>query len=437
MRIAVIGGGISGIASAHFLRLRHAEVDLFESESNIGGRIGNERLLDKYVDIGGKNVGKHYHHFRSFAEAYGCPKYEYFGINTSQLVNGTIIGLSRDGRKLSNLLNVLYLSGARGLLKLYPQIRTILKNREEGALCSDLSRKISDRSDHLSIADYLPRRCVNHIVRPMTVRMNGAEPDECYPGNFGSNLAVALDSFEQLTPGMHRVIESFRNTTGKDSLNILENHHIVSISQRGRNRQIEIEYTHDGKTGYASYDKVISALPAPYLAGILEHHYPTAASLLRQIRYFPVAIAIVRYQHEVFTKARRAMIFDSSSPLSNLGAYGVNDLNIARFTFSGRTARQLVSAKSSPEDIILLGEKTASSYFELKNNTRLAHVYRYLPEGLCAYSHRHHLLLERIDHELSQITGFAATGDYRRGASIEACCRAARECVDTTIGVTI
>ena len=434
IRVAIIGGGISGMASAFYLGQRQIAVDLYESEDQIGGRIGSQPLLGRWVDFGGKNIGKHYHLFRDFAAAYGDPEFEYFGFNTSQLINGQIVGISKEGANSFNTLKLISLCDVADFRKLYPQIRTILRDRREGALGSEYFRKISNRYDDLTLAGYLSERCVNHVVRPVTIRMNGAEPDECYPGNLGSNLALALDSYEQLSQGMHSFIKAYHVTEGPGPLRILEGHRVTSISNESGMNPVSIEYIYRGKTATACYDRVISALPALRLASVLEKSLPEASALLRQVRYYPVAIAIVKYRNKVFNKNRRAMVFDRSVALSNAGAYGINDLDIVRYTFSGRVSRSLISERSSPEDVVMLGEEIAGSYFSIRENPREAFVYRYLPEGLCAYSARHHHLLDQIDLELGRISGLAATGDYRRGASIEACCRAAFECVDNVIG---
>ena len=161
---------------------------------------------------------------------------------------------------------------------------------------------------------------------------------------------------------------------------------------------------------------------------------PEASELLRQVKYYPVAVAIVKYRRDVFQKSLRAMVFDHSFPLSNAGAYGINDLNLVRYTFSGRASRSVISESSVPEEVIALGERIAGSYFTISDNTRESFAYRYITEGLCAYSPFHHRLLLEVDNKLKPFAGFGSTGDYRRGASIEACFRAAGECVDKLLG---
>lgn len=430
MRVAVVGGGISGIAAAFYLTRRNIKVDLYEAEERIGGRIGSELLNGRWLDFGGKNVGKNYRLFRDFVGACGLHDYEYFGFNTSQIVDGKVVKINKEGAKLLNTLRFMRLCGLDGIRKLYPHVQAIQKDRSEGVLNSDYFIRVAEQYDHLSLAGYLKEPCVSHVVRPVTVRMNGAEPDECYPGNFGSNLALVLDSYEQLKTGMHGMLDAFQEFAVNGSLRILSGHRVTSLSRDPGSPLIKLGYLHEGVAGTAAYDRVISALPAIRLSVLLDSLLPDASALLRKVRYYPVAIAIVKYHRAVFTSSQRAMVFDHTYPLSNAGAYGINDLDLVRYTFSGRVARSVISGSSVPEEVISLGEKIAGPWFTISDNKRESFAYRYIAEGLCAYSPMHHRLLHEIDQKLDQFAGFGATGDYRRGASIEACFRAAGECVD-------
>ncbi|NTV91717.1 MAG: FAD-dependent oxidoreductase [Chlorobiaceae bacterium] len=433
MRAAVIGGGISGIASAYYLMQHNISVDLYESADRIGGRIGSERLGDRWLDFGGKNIGKNYRLFRDFVRDCGVSDFEYFGFNTSQVIDGRVVSINKEGARLFNVLRFLSLCGFNGIRKLYPPVRAILKDRRQGVLASEYFSLLAEQYDHLSLAEYLKGPCLRHIVRPVTVRMNGAEPDECYPGNFGSNLALLLDSYEQLQQGMHGMLEAFQLLAGSGLLRILSSHRVTSVSHDHEKGAIRIGYDYEGRSLSAVYDRVVSALPAHRLSDLLEPFYPEVSLLLRRIQYFPVAVAIVKYRRNVFPKAQRAMVFDDTFPLSNAGAYGINDLDLVRYTFSGRVARSIVSDQSRPEEVIALGEEIAGRYFTIKDNVRESFVFRYLSEGLCAYSPWHHRLLGEVDQKLVSFSGFAATGDYRRGASIEACFRAAGESVNKLI----
>ena len=433
-RVAVIGGGVSGIASAFYLRQHNLEVDLYESEDRIGGRIGSQVLLGRWLDFGGKNIGRNYLLFRDFVRECGIDDYEYFGFNTSQIINDRVVKINKEGAKLFNTLRFIRLCGFDGILKLYPHVRAILKDRRQGVLDSDYFNRLAEQYDHVSLAGYLKEPCLSHVVRPVTVRMNGAEPDECYPGNFGSNLALIVDSYEQLKKGMHGMLDAFQASAIHSSLNILTGHRVTSLSRDPLTGSITIASLNKGMKATAVYDKVISALPAIRLSVLLEELFPEVSAMLQKVKYYPVAVAIVKYRKDVFQKSQRAMVFDHTFPLSNVGAYGINDLDLVRYTFSGRVSRSVISETSEPEDVVALGEKIAGPYFTIRDNMRESFAYRYISEGLCAYSPFHHHLLRDIDKKLKPFNGFGSTGDYRRGASIEACFRAAGECVDKLLG---
>ena len=51
-KIAIIGGGISGIATSVYLIEKGYKVDIYESKKNLGGRAGSINKVEKSVDIG-------------------------------------------------------------------------------------------------------------------------------------------------------------------------------------------------------------------------------------------------------------------------------------------------------------------------------------------------------------------------------------------------
>ncbi len=425
-RVAVIGAGISGIAAAFYLQKHGFDVDLYESSNRIGGRIGSECLERRSLDFGGKNIGRKYRRFREFVTELGELDFEYFGFNTSQVINGKVVRLSKEKKRTYNLLRVFSLAGFAGTMRLLPLLQAVRKDSGQGFLNTSYFNAIADRFDEKSLASFFPKGCTDHLIRPVTVRMNGAEPEEYYPGNFGSNIALVLDSYEQLKQGMQTMLERFQANAG--SIKLFTAHHVTTIEQsKGRTT---LHYTNAEKTSSAEYNRVIVALPAVQATALFSNTLPELAAILGQVRYYPVAVAIVRYRDNVFSDTQRAMVFDSSSPLSNAGAYGINDLDIVRYTFSGKTARSLITNESIPEEVVSLGEKIIKPYFTIRQNRRQDFIYKYIFPGLCAYSPYHYRMLENLDGHESSLNGLCFTGDYRRGASLEACFRAAAESVD-------
>jgi len=428
MKICVIGGGISGIATAYYLNKAGFSVDLYEEAPVIGGRIGSECLEGRWLDFGGKNIGRKYRRFRSFVKEYGDFPFEYFGFNTSQVIDGNVVRLSRENRKLSDFLGFLKLAGLGGASLLYPWVRAVMKDNAQGMLRTSFFNDVAERLDDASLADCFSPRCANHLIRPVTVRMNGAEPDECYPGNFGSNLALVLDSYEQLKGGMHQLIETFVAASSA-MLAIRTGHRVTSLSRCDSGQGVDVAYTCKGLGGTVSYKRVITALPATQLSALIRSSLPDAAEILDRVRYYPVSVALASYRDDVFSKDHRAMVFDRTSSLSNAGAYGIHDLDLVRYTFSGKAARTQISPESKAEDVILEAEKKVSPFFSVEGNTRTAMLYKYLSPGLCAYSPFHQRLFSELQDKLASFSGLYVTGDFRRGASIEACFAAAEETV--------
>ena len=154
------------------------------------------------------------------------------------------------------------------------------------------------------------------------------------------------------------------------------------------------------------------------------------AGQLRTVAYYPVTLIVAEYDRPVFTSSVRAFVFGDEEVVSNAGSYGINDLNLVRYTFSGRAARQSMAAAVDAEHLLKAGEDALRKYVPLDGAWRRRFVARRFSPGLCAYTPHHGRLLDRIAQELETVPGLHLTGDYMQGASIEACFRAAAACVD-------
>lgn len=71
MRIAVLGGGLSGLTAAYALQKAGASVTLFESSDHLGGRAFTDELDGFRVDTGAQLVGSMYSRFRKLMAEIG------------------------------------------------------------------------------------------------------------------------------------------------------------------------------------------------------------------------------------------------------------------------------------------------------------------------------------------------------------------------------
>jgi oxygen-dependent protoporphyrinogen oxidase len=422
-RWIIVGGGASGLAAAFFLKQRGICSEIVERESSVGGRMSSVELGGRMLDCGGKNIGRQYKLFRQFAASLGDHPFEYFGLNSSQIVDGKLTTFDATARWQS------FADVARGVswrdAVRFAGILARMKAREgNGYLGSAYSRTMARRYDRLPVSSYFSDEFCRRIIRPMTVRMNGAEPDEVYVGNLASNARMLLDTYEQFKHGMAPLLNSFVNCY---PVHLNTSTEALLVTGR-RVTGVRVRYA-DGRTAELHGAGVILATPSPVAADLVEPVLPAAAERLRSIRYYPVGLVLAEYQKPVFTADVRALVFDPAYACSNAGAYGVNDRHIVRYTFSGRTARRHLESRNA-ESLLILGEAALARHIPFDPRSRLRFAAKRFAQGLCAYTSHHAAFVGDLHRDLSKTAGLYLTGDYMQGASIEACFRAASACVN-------
>ena len=423
-RWIIVGGGASGLAAAFFAKQRGLESVVIERDDTLGGRIGTVSLGNRSIDCGGKNIGKRYTLFREFAASLGTHPFEDFGLNSSQVIDGKVTTFEARSR-WKTLRDVMRGVAGKDVLRFGHLVWRVKSNKDAGYLGSPLSRRLASRYDAQPASAYFSQEFCRRVLRPMSVRMNGAEPDEIYVGNLGSNVRMILDTYEQFEHGLGPVLRDFQQRydvclgTSVESL----------LVQNGRVCGVRVRST-AGKTSDLQGAGVIIATPAHAAAALTESVRPHLAAQLRTVAYYPVALIVAEYDRPVFTSSVRAFVFGSDEIVSNAGAYGLNDLNVVRYTFSGRTARQLLASTVGVEDLLTKAERALAKFVPLAPEWRRQFVARQFNPGLCAYAPHHGRFLDRVTQELGTLPGLHLTGDYMHGASIEACFRAAAACVD-------
>jgi protoporphyrinogen/coproporphyrinogen III oxidase len=426
-RYAIVGGGISGLAAAWYLQRRGAETHLIERSGELAGRAGSARLGKRVLTLGGKNVGRRYSRFRAFAESNGARRYEHFGINSSRAVDGRLLRFDSEhrGRALWPLRRVPPGDVARlGRLALM-----LHRDPEARYLTAAGCGRLAGRYDGRSVAEAFGPRLCELLLRSLTVRVSAAEPEEVPMANVLPYLAMLLDRYEQLADGMHELVAAAATrsrvhlATEADGL----------LVERGRVQGLRLA-TPEGARATDGLDGVVLATPADAGARILDGSAPKLASLLRGVRYFPVAVALAEYERPVFAAETRAVVFGAERALSNAGAYGTGDLNVVRYTFSGRGARSLLEAEPEPEALAAIGERALAPFASVSGNPRRALAARRMSPGLCAYHPDQARFLPAVAAEVAALPGLALAGDYLRGCSLEACFAAAEGAVATIGG---
>jgi oxygen-dependent protoporphyrinogen oxidase len=418
----VVGGGASGLATAFFLRRHGLPAVVVERDGDIGGRMGTIQLGERALDCGGKNIGRRYTLFREFAASLGSHPFEHFGLNSSQAIDGRLKTVDA-GSRWRGLAGLARDASYTDLARFGRLLLSVRRDDAAGYLGSPLSRRLAQAYDERPAGSWFSPLFCQRILRPMTVRMNGAEPDEVHVGTLPSNVRMLLDTYEQFSHGLAPLLRTVRATydvrpgTSADGL-LVRDGRVTGV--RVRNAA--------GEPSELQGAGVIVATPANAAATLTQPVLPGLAAQLRSVAYYPVTLALAEYERPVFSPSVRAIVFGGDDALSNAGAYGVNDLNLVRYTFSGRAFRRSADALDA-DALIDRAEATLGRYVPVAGNRRRRVAVRRFRTGLCAYTPRHDRFLDRLGEERQRLGGLYLTGDYIKGASIEACFRAASACV--------
>ncbi|MEU7141406.1 FAD-dependent oxidoreductase [Nocardia sp. NPDC046473] len=413
-RVAVVGAGVSGIAAALALHRAGCAVEILEREDRIGGRLGLAELGDREVLLGGKNIGRAYSRFRAMLDLLGGTGYEPFGINTSRVVAGRLVSLDSDNRA-ETMNGILRMCNWRDLAKLDSIARKVKSADTARFLGSDLARKLGRRDDR-PLSEHFGRRTTTNFLRPITVRMNGAEPDEAYYGNFATNMGMLIDTFDQPTVGLSALLGR-----AAELVEIRYRTAVTGISQVNGGVALDL-VDPGGRSRQARYDAVAVCTPAYAAAPLLAPLSKALADLVHSVRYFPATVAVVRYTHDVFAADVRAIALDDQ-PCSNAGSYGKETRNVVRYTFSGIHGRLIDPTEADVLDLVTDTETQLHTHLGVVRQPRTAVAVRHWPQAYCGYLPHYGDFLDALNTAAAPLASIALAGDYLLGGSIEACCR--------------
>jgi oxygen-dependent protoporphyrinogen oxidase len=417
-RVAVVGSGISGLSAALYLERAGYDVDVIEREDTLGGRFGIGKLGERPVMLGGKNIGRRYTAFRAWLDNLGSYRWESFGINTALVKDDEVLTLDSTHRRRS-VRNIRKMGSARDLTRLAAMVARIRLDESNKFLGSAYFTRLSSRYDHLPLSAHFSEATANTLLRPLTVRTNGAEPDEVYLGTFGTNLGLMLDHYDQLADGIQPALEAFsRRVTVR--LNTTAEGLVVRDG-----RIAGVQLSENGRPGEeAEYAGVVVAAPAYAAADIVRDELPGLSKRLCAVRYNPSSVMVVEYDRPVFTAAVRALAMHDGGACSNAGSYGMNDRHIVRYTFSGAGAR---NAELSPEQLEKWtgeAEQRLTRHLGVSRAKPIRSVGKIWPAAHSSYLPYHGEFLASVRREVAGLPGLELSGDYLWGVSIEACTRA-------------
>lgn len=461
-RIAIIGGGISGLASAYFLQQaagEKAEILLFESKSRLGGVIETEITRDGFILEGGpdcflsKKPG-----ILEFCKKLGL---DLELIPTRESCRRSAIYLNG---KLITVPQGFYLTAPARLSTLALTSLLSVFGKLRAAL--DLFIPARQNSSEESIAQFLRRRLGREVFekigQPMIGGIYGGDPEkislratlpqfEEMEKKFGSIIRgirhLKEESTEQASGPRYNLFFSFRQ--GMEQLvralvlelNKVKIYTACKITSLKRARTCWELETEEGR--FFEADIVLIALPAFAAAGLTNSFAPALSEKLSAIPYESMATVSLLYRKSDIGSEFKGMGFvvpkKENLPFSAC--------TFSSYKFEGRT----------PEDHVLLrafvGGALYHKEWELDDTSLeqaihqdLARILkiaarpqkvsiRRLPKSMPQYWIGHQARVSAIYQELKTYPGLYLTGNAYEGVGIPDCIEHARQSANSILSV--
>ncbi len=435
VEIAVVGAGVSGLATGYALQRAGRDVVVLEAGHTAGGVVRTQRWQDALIELGANSFQMKSPELRRLFAELGIEKELISGSDTAK--NRFIL---RDGR-----LQAVPMSPPAA-------IRTgILSGRAKLRLLAEpFIRSIGDEDE--SLASFMRRRfgaeVVDYIVNPFIAGVYAADPEQLSLRAVFPLLAELEQEHGSVIRGMiarmrrargekkapkERGLFSFREgmqtiaraLAEKLGANLRTRHAVRQIRKNGRHFELEID-TSDGERTIRA-GQVVLATPSYVSARLAQDIAPQAAAALNTISYPPLAIVhhLIAREHIGHALDGFGFLVPEKEQRSTLGCIFSSSL------FPGRSPQGLVllttfiGGQRQPELTRLperaIGRLAFDELKELLDISAEAQAERVhiIEKAIPSYGLQHPHLLQQIAAQ--ERDGLYFGGNFRGGPSVGDC----------------
>lgn len=463
--IAVVGGGISGLAAAFALEQQQQagtpiEYALFEASPRLGGVLRTEHVDGCVVEAGPDSFLTEKPWAARLCEQVGIGD-QLIGSNDSQrktyiLVKGKLVAMP-DG--LMFMVPTKFLPTAMS-----PLFSASTKLRMVGELFRRPGRFPKDESVAAFIGRHYGREMVERLADPLLTGVYGGEAAQlsvravlprfaemaATHGSLGRGMIASRRKmlhaaknppkllFTSLKGGMQQMVDAVVKRL--DSRVIRVSTTIQSIRPQEQSWQLVSE------TGAERFDGIILALPAHRAATLLAESAKNLADELTGITYSSSIIVALGYGHDVCAALPSGFGFlvPRSEGKRILAATFVHnkfphrappEQALIRCFLGGSAGEEMLTL--SNEEIVKVVRRELREILGIAGEPRFVRVYKW-NRAMAQYGVGHLERLDRIEHWVKQLPGLALAGNGFRGIGIPDCVRSGQEAaakVMTAVGI--
>ncbi len=436
-RVAVIGGGISGLSVAYSLKKEGMDVTLFEKEEIAGGLIKSERREGYLLERGPNSLLNINAQLDDFCGEIKLDSEKIFQIPESKsrfiLKKGKLVPIPRTPKEF--LLTP--------LLSLKGKIRAALE-----PFISPLPYKNVE-----SVSEFVSRRfgpeILDYVVDPLIEGIYAGDPEILSMEATFPRLTALEEKYGSLLKGFvkrkreekrEKRIDLFSFKNGMGTLpralaeelaqNIEKGIAISTLSRRkSEGRGFVLTGNQGGTERTFEVEEAVLATPAYESASLVAPLSELLSRQLKAIEYAPVAIINLGFPLSTLSRPfpgsgclipkkerRRLLGFRLNSNLY-AGRAPAGKMVVTCF-IGGMRNRGVV--EQSEKELIQTAFEEIASLLELRGQPEFTHLVRHM-KAIPQYDLKHHLKIETISKELDLIPGLYLAGNYFRVVSVWDC----------------
>ncbi|MBL8563426.1 MAG: FAD-dependent oxidoreductase [Gemmobacter sp.] len=418
--VHIIGAGVAGLGAAHYLAARGIPSILHETADHYGGRAAAIRQGSHRFEVGGKNFSTAWPRFGALLAEFGISEFEPQHPGFHIVMADRLVALEKS-KTLTGDLRLASAIGLRGAFQLRSFLAQARSKAEALNYTAGLIEEVEAEWDHMTIDRHFAPTLVDGPLRLFSIIMGAAEPSELYP----SLLMLFASGFGK---GQHRAV---RGGIGRfhDALaagktirhgSTVRRIHLAGGAVAG------LELAEPGGTRRIAASRVISAVPLHVLRQMVD--LPAYARVAASaVRYHPLALVNATYDGPVFRDGVHSIMFEPGSILGHCSANRLDQPHHARFTLSGKAAREVLDR---PDDwLVEAAEQTFARRMPLRAARQSAHVARHTG-GICGYAPYFTKVKRDLLRGVASIEGLEIAGDYLEGHTMEGCLTSAALAVE-------